>query len=82
MPRVTGRRRWDSEKVLGLDAQGELADNAQYWIGECDFALKDYASALEAFHKVFQYSKTEKDDDAQFKLGLCYSILWTLFSGF
>ena len=60
------------QKVLALDAQGELADNAQYWIGECDYALKDYALALEAFHKVFEYSKTEKDDDAQYKLGLCY----------
>ena len=28
--------------------------------------------ALAAFQKVFLFAKTEKDDDAQLKLGLCY----------
>lgn len=61
--------------ILASDIEKELADNAQYWVGECDYALKNYSLALESFHKVFEYLETEKDDDAQFKLGLCY---WNL----
>ena len=59
-------------EVRDRDPQGEVADNAQFWIGECDYALGDYQKALESFQKVFGYSKTEKDDDAQLKLGICY----------
>jgi len=60
------------EQVLNTESGGEWADNAQYWIGECEYGKKNYAAALEAFHKVFQYEKTEKEDDAQFMLGQCY----------
>ncbi len=56
-------------KVLVLEPQNELADNAQYWLGECDYALEDYPAAQEAFKKVLIYSKTEKDDDAQLMPG-------------
>jgi TolA-binding protein len=60
------------EQVLNSAPGGEWADNAQYWIGECEYGKKNYEAALDAFHKVFQYEKTEKDDDAQFMLGQCY----------
>ena len=59
-------------QVMDLEPEGEWADNAQYWIGECYYGLRDDAAAIEAFHKVFRFSKTEKDDDAQFMLGQCY----------
>ena len=59
-------------KVLVLEPQNELADNAQYWLGECDYALEYYPAAQEAFQKVLLYLKTEKDDDAQLMLGKCY----------
>ena len=59
-------------QVLALEPDGELADNAQYWMGECDYALGRYRPALEAFEKVFLYAKTEKDDDAQLMMGKCY----------
>ncbi len=51
---------------------GEYSDKAQYWIGECHYAKGDYANAIAAFNKVFDYKKTSKADDAQLKLGLSY----------
>jgi len=70
-------RRYDEAKeifrqVLTRDPSGDLADNAHYWIGECDYATKDYRAALDSFRKVFSYTRTEKYDDAQLKIGLCY----------
>ena len=58
--------------ILETDPRGSLADNAQYWLGECAYAVENYTGALEAFKHVFQYPDTEKDDDAQLKLGYCY----------
>ena len=60
------------QEIQALEPDGDLADNAQYWIGECLYATKDYRGALDSFRGVFRYSKTEKDDDAQLKLGLCH----------
>ena len=68
------------ERLLEAYPTSNLADNSQYWIGECEFGLKHYQTALEAFHKVFQYEKTEKDDDAQFMLGQAYHQLGNLDS--
>ena len=59
-------------EVLAGDPEGDLADNALYWLGECDYALGDHRAALESIQKVFLYPKTEKADDAQLKLGLSY----------
>lgn len=66
------------EQVLDLAPHGDWADNAQYWIGECEYGKKNYQAALDAFHKVFQYAKTEKADDAQFMTGQCYYNLGSL----
>lgn len=60
------------ESLLGASAQHSLSDNAQYWIGECHFALGQYNSAIIDFEKVFTFPKSNKLDDAQYKLGLCY----------
>lgn len=60
------------ERLLADYPNSNLADNAQYWVGECEYGQKHYQTALEAFHKVFQFDKTEKDDDAQFMLGQAY----------
>lgn len=59
-------------RILTQNPAGQLADNAQYWLGECAYAVEDYTGALEAFKRVFQFTETEKDDDAQLKLGYCY----------
>jgi TolA-binding protein len=62
-------------QLLDEDKTHELADNAQYWIGECFYTLKQYRQAIVEFEKVFSFQQTNKDDDAQFKLGLCYLAL-------
>ena len=58
--------------LLQTDSNHDKADNCQYWIGEVYFALKDYPRSIKAFEKVFTFPGTNKSDDAQFKLGLCY----------
>ena len=49
-----------------------LSDNAQYWLGECHYAKKNYLKAAIEFEKVFTFPTSNKHDDAQLKLGLCY----------
>lgn len=60
------------EEILRSNPSSDLADNAQYWIGECLYMLKKYEQAIVAFEKVFTFSDRGKYDYAQFKLGLCY----------
>ncbi len=58
--------------LINIDANHDLADNCQYWIGEVYYALKDYKRSILEFENVFTFSGTNKADDAQFKLGLSY----------
>jgi tol-pal system protein YbgF len=45
-----------------------LADNAQYWIGDCLFGKREYAAAVTAWDELLrQYPGTEKIPDARFK---------------
>jgi len=60
------------ESLLGSNAKHSLADNAQFWIGESHFALKQYDAAIMDFEKVFTFANSNKRADAQFKLGMCY----------
>jgi len=46
-----------------------LADNAQYWIAEGNYVLRNYKLALEEFTKVLGYSKSTKSPDAMLKIG-------------
>jgi len=62
-------------QLLNEDKYHELADNAQYWIGECYYSMKQYRRAIVEFEKVFAFKNSNKEDDAQFKLGLCYAAL-------
>jgi tol-pal system protein YbgF len=60
------------ESLIASDANNSLSDNAQYWVGECHYALGQYKKAIIDFEKVFTFPKSNKNPDAQFKLGLCY----------
>ncbi len=60
------------ESLLASKTTHSLSDNAQYWIGEAQYALGDYRAAILAFEKVFTFSQSNKNDYAQFKLGQCY----------
>lgn len=54
----------------------DLSDNAQYWIGESYYHLKDYAKAMVAFEKVItHYGDGNKTPDALLKMGYTYVAL-------
>ena len=59
-------------EILAMAPRSDLADNAQYWIAECYYSMKNYRLALSEFQKVFAYPKTNKGDAALFKIALCY----------
>jgi tol-pal system protein YbgF len=60
------------EELLKQFPASTYADNCYYWIGECHFAIGNFAKAIASFRKVFTFPETEKADDAQLKLGYCY----------
>jgi len=52
--------------------QSELADNAQYWIGECFYTQGQFTEALQAFSKVNDnYSDGDKVPSALLKIAYC-----------
>lgn len=59
-------------ELLNSEPSHILADNAQYWIGESYYGLKQYQKAVLEFQKVFAYEATDKYDDAQLMIGLSY----------
>jgi len=59
-------------KLIADDRNNSLADNAQYWIGESYYSMKQYQRAVIEFEKVSAFSNSDKGDDAQYKIGLCY----------
>lgn len=63
----------DAFQVLLMnDSSNDYSDNAQYWIGECYYALDDYSRAIEEFRKVLNFADSNKADAAQFKIAYCY----------
>ncbi len=51
----------------------DYADNAQYWLGECYYDLKDYATAVREFRRVVEKHATgNKVPDALLKMGFSY----------
>jgi tol-pal system protein YbgF len=54
----------------------DLADNAQYWIGEAYYARKDFTAALAEFRiAVDRYPRGNKVPDALLKVGYCHLAL-------
>lgn len=52
---------------------GRLVDNAQYWIGEADFAQRRFKEAGNEFKKVINgYPQSPKVPDAMLKLGFSF----------
>ncbi|MFQ5633274.1 MAG: tol-pal system protein YbgF, partial [bacterium] len=57
-------------QYLQLFPQGGLSDNAQYWIGECFYAQRQYSKAVQAFAAVIeQFPGGDKVPAAMLKLG-------------
>ena len=61
--------------LLARNMTHSLSDNCQYWIGESYYALRNFRQAIVEFEKVFTFPQSNKDPDAQLKLGLCH---WNL----
>ncbi|MCZ6820278.1 MAG: tetratricopeptide repeat protein [Calditrichaeota bacterium] len=59
-------------ELLRMENTDNLADNAQYWIGESYYAMRQYEVALAEFERVFAFEDNNKIDDAQFMLGMAY----------
>lgn len=51
--------------------QSDWTDDAWYWAGESQMALGNYALAISAYERVFFYSASTKQADAQFQIGIC-----------
>jgi tol-pal system protein YbgF len=59
------------QRFLQAEPQSELADNAQYWIGECRYSRGDMRGALAAFREtVARYPAGNKTADALLKEGM------------
>ena len=54
------------------DPQNQLADNSQYWIGEYYYSKMEFKRAISEFGNVFNFPGTDKNDDAQLKIGMSY----------
>jgi len=70
-------RRYDDaalnfESVLSSGSSPDLEDNCHYWLGECEYAVKNYAGAIEHFNQVFTYKISEKKDDSQMMIANSY----------
>jgi tol-pal system protein YbgF len=51
----------------------ELADNAQFWLGECYYAEKRYGEAIAAYEKTIkEYPKSDKVSSAMLKQGMAF----------
>lgn len=59
-------------QLVQANPRHQLADNSQYWMGECRYAQGMYFQAIVEFTKVLAYDAADKKDDAQLMLGLCY----------
>jgi len=64
------------QSFLAHSPESDLADDAQYWIGECFFSLKDYRRAILEFRKVIdQYPFGNRVPHSFLKIGLSYLAL-------
>ncbi len=61
-------------KFLKTYPSSNFADNAQFWVGECYYALRDYPKAIKEFQVVSdKYSKSNKIAASVLKQGLAFS---------
>ena len=74
-----GKNRWADartvfQQVFDAEPNGELADNALYWMGETCYAAGDYPNAMRFYARVTKdYPNENKAPDAMFKMGLAYA---------
>jgi tol-pal system protein YbgF len=60
------------QKFLAAYPDSQLADNAQYWLGEANYVNKAFPEAQAAFQRVIdKYPQSRKRPDALLKIGYC-----------
>lgn len=60
-------------EVFELDPNGELADNALYWVAETYFVTGKYSEAMKYYRRIeSDYPEQNKAPDALLKVGLAY----------
>jgi tol-pal system protein YbgF len=60
------------QSFLSTYPNSQLADNAQYWLGEAHYVNKSFPEALAAFQRVVEnYPQSRKLADALLKIGFC-----------
>jgi len=63
-------------RFLKSHSRSELADNAQFWVGECYFAMRDYEKAIKEFQLLVErYPGSDKTKTALLKQGLSFAEL-------
>ncbi len=60
------------EALLGAGVGDDWADNCHYWIGESQYAKKQYQEAIKHFEMAMNYPKSEKLGDAHYMMAQCY----------
>lgn len=71
-----GRGSWEMalsgfSEFLERFPQSDLADNAQYWVGECHYSAGRLDDAIDAFERVIErHANSDKAPDAAYKKGL------------
>jgi tol-pal system protein YbgF len=63
------------ESLLKGGIGNDLADNCHYWMGEANYAKKQYQEAIKHLEMVMNYQKSEKTGDAHYMMGQCYERL-------
>jgi tol-pal system protein YbgF len=61
------------QSFLAEHPQGELADNALYWLGESYYVTQNYRIALDTFNDLLaRFPESAKAPDALLKVGYCH----------
>jgi len=63
----------DFKNFISSYSESKYVANAQYWLGEANYASRDYKTALEEFNKIkVNYPKSGKIQSAELKIGYTY----------
>lgn len=77
----TAKAREGFQGIVSRFPQSEIADNAQFWLGECYFREGNFKQAILEYEKVIsQYPKSPKVPAALFKQGMAFEKLGDLES--
>ena len=59
------------QEYLRFYPETDFSDNAQYWIGECQYGRQDYQAAIAAWNQLMQnFASSDKLPDARVKKGM------------